>query len=147
MTTHRLKLTALWAVAAGVAVAGGTSAIALADNHGVSPKPLSQRQVAQQLADAKHAPTPELNATLQVVPPVNLPKGEAIVTTRGGNEMIFCVGNKLSVDAFTQNVGWRYRVIDVPKDRSRLVARFSNGHDRVTVTAHCEAGKPKWTIS
>jgi hypothetical protein len=147
MTAHRIKLLTMWGVAAGFAVAGGTSAVALADNHGVTPKPLSQHQVAKQLAAVKAAPNAKPSK------PSTKPSAGGdtkVVTTRGGSEEVFCSNGEVNVGSVSQAVGWRVAIFvpdpGEPNQKTYFV-NYDGDRSSVEVTTHCEAGQPTWTIT
>jgi hypothetical protein len=118
--------------------------------------------VAQQLADAEHAPT-VLGATTQVRPKTKpTARGPGVVvTTRGGTEKLSCTGSTLNFESVTPANGWRALLEEYPAQPSkgpanvptkRLITMFvqwplGHHHDDVQVTARCQSGTPKWTVA
>jgi len=146
----------MWAAAAGLAVAGGTSAVALADTGGGTHS-LSQHQVAKQLAAAKAVPNAKPSQA-----PVAKPSSVSdpvVVTTKGGTERLSCDGTELKLDDVTTANGWRALLFATPSPpptatwpfpMTQLKTQFVQWpHQKrygIQVVAHCEGGQPKWTV-
>lgn len=156
MTRHGLKLATMWAAAAGLAVAGGTSAVALADTGGGAHS-VSQHQVAKQLAAAKAVPNAKPSQAPVAKP--SAPSDPAVVTTKGGTERLSCDGSELKLGDVTPANGWRGLLIATPPapptgtgpfPMTQLETLFVQWPHQerygVQVVAHCEGGQPKWTV-
>jgi hypothetical protein len=149
MSKHSVLMVVVWLLAAVATAVAGTAALDIAGAGILGPgnQPLSQQDVARQLASATASPSMSAgpssgsvstgpSAATATTP---TPRGLA---TPGGTIVAQCDRDEVTLLSWSPAQG--YRTDDVQRGPASLVSiKFKKGKSEVVVTVTCPAGEPR----
>jgi hypothetical protein len=132
-----------WAVAAVVTAAVGTAALDIvgAGILGPANRPLSQAEVARDLAGASARPSPPSASS---TPPSSSQSGPAPrgLSTTGGSLVAICDGDVVTLQSWSPAQGFRTDD-DIERGPGPAASlKFKRDHEEYAVTVTCRAGEP-----
>jgi hypothetical protein len=134
-----------WAVVAVATAAVGTAALDIAGAGILGPdnRPLTQAEVARELAGASARPstsTPPASTPLSPTPSSPAPRG---LTTTGGSLVAACDGDVVTLQSWSPAQGFRADD-DIERGPGPSASlKFKRGHEEYEITVSCQAGEPK----
>jgi serine/threonine-protein kinase len=131
-----------WAVAAVATAAVGTAALDIVGAGILGPdnRPMSQADVARDLASASARPSTAPSST----PPSTTPSSPAPrgLATTGGSLVVTCEGDVVTLKSWSPSPGFR---ADDDTERGpgpSASLKFKRGHEEYEITVTCQAGEP-----
>jgi hypothetical protein len=146
MTRRTVLMVVAWLVPAVATAAVGMAALNIvgAGILGPTNQPLSQQDVARQLASATARPSTSAGPSSSSVPAA--PPGAGPIRpldTPGGTILAYCEGDLAVLHSWTTVPGYRDTEDDVKRGPAAVASiRFIKGKSEVDVTVTCHAGVP-----
>jgi serine/threonine-protein kinase len=149
MKRHQMLMVVVWLVAAVATAAVGTAALDLAGSGILGPgnQPLSQQDVARQLASATTSPSTSPGpssgsaSTGPSAGPSTTPTPRGLATP-GGTIVAQCDRDQVFLQSWSPAQG--YRTDDVHRGPASVASiKFKKGKSEVVVTVTCPAGEPR----
>jgi hypothetical protein len=149
MAQRTVLMVVAWLVPAVATAAVGMAALNIvgAGILGPTNQPLSQQDVARQLASATARPlTSDAPSTSSSVPAT--PPGVRPLDTPGGTIFAYCEGDLAVLFRWTPALGYRDTVDDAKRGPAAVASiRFIKGKSEVDVSVTCHAGVPQAATS